>query len=124
MSIAIGLLRIMEERGYIPNAITYNTFIDSLFNDEKPDDILKLFKEMVFEKWILPDVVTYNCLIHGLCKYCRWDEVYKVTKEYRISPTVETYNILLDNLCKKVRAKDGEVVVGMMEKRGTYIPML
>lgn len=49
-SIAIGLLRMMEERGCRPNAIKYNTLIDSLFNDEKPDDTLKLFKEMVFDQ--------------------------------------------------------------------------
>ncbi|CAH1412295.1 unnamed protein product [Lactuca virosa] len=122
-SIAIGLLRLMEERGCRPNVITYSTLIDSLFKAEKPDEALKLFKEMVFEKWIEPNVVTYSCLIHGLCMLCRWDEVYKLMKEmeeYRISPTVETYNILVDNLCREGMTKDAEVVVGMMDKRGIY----
>ncbi|KAJ0672737.1 putative tetratricopeptide-like helical domain superfamily [Helianthus annuus] len=73
--IAIGLLRLMGERGCKPDIYAYNTIIDSLCKDKMIEDAFKIFNEMVFAKGIQPNVITYNSLIHGLCNLCHWDEV-------------------------------------------------
>ncbi|KAJ0716910.1 putative tetratricopeptide-like helical domain superfamily [Helianthus annuus] len=46
--IAIGLLRLMDERGCKPNVVVYSTIIDSLCKDKLIEDAFKLFNEMVF----------------------------------------------------------------------------
>ncbi|KAJ9556681.1 hypothetical protein OSB04_011295 [Centaurea solstitialis] len=118
---AIGLLRLMDERGCKPNVMTYSTIIDSLCKDKMIDDALKLFNEMILHKGILPDVVTYNSLISGLCNQGRWDDASKMLRgmEYeRISPDVITYNILVDALCKEGMAEDAEAVLNIMVERG------
>ncbi|KAF5775243.1 putative tetratricopeptide-like helical domain superfamily [Helianthus annuus] len=55
--IAIGLLRLMDERGYKPDTVVYNTIIYSLCKDKLIDDAYKLFNEMVFAKGIQPDML-------------------------------------------------------------------
>ncbi|KAL9998488.1 putative tetratricopeptide-like helical domain superfamily [Helianthus debilis subsp. tardiflorus] len=52
--IAIGLLRLMDERGCKPDTVVYNTIIDSLCKDKLIEDAYKLFSEMVFAKDIQP----------------------------------------------------------------------
>ncbi|KAJ0694712.1 putative tetratricopeptide-like helical domain superfamily [Helianthus annuus] len=56
--IAVGLLRLMDERGCKPNVVVYSTIIDSLCKDKLIDDAFKLFNEMVSHKGILPNVIT------------------------------------------------------------------
>ncbi|MFS7926441.1 putative tetratricopeptide-like helical domain superfamily [Helianthus anomalus] len=63
--IAIGLLRLMDERGWKPNVVVYSTIIDSLCKDKMIEDAFKLFNEMVFAKGIQPDDnVKVNAHIH------------------------------------------------------------
>ncbi|XP_071728844.1 pentatricopeptide repeat-containing protein At1g03540-like [Rutidosis leptorrhynchoides] len=78
---AIGLLRLMNERGHKADVIAYNTIIDSLCKDKMIDDAFELFNEMVFRKGILPTVITYTSLIYGLCSLGSWDEVCNILKE-------------------------------------------
>ncbi|KAJ9556687.1 hypothetical protein OSB04_011301 [Centaurea solstitialis] len=118
---AIGLLRLMDERGCKPDVMTYSTIIDSLCKDKMVDDALKLFNEMIFHKGIVPDVVTYSSLIRGLCNLSRWDDAVKMLREMedeRISPNVITYNILVDAFCKEGMVEDAEAVLNIMVERG------
>ncbi|KAL8238667.1 hypothetical protein R6Q59_015234 [Mikania micrantha] len=118
---AIGLLRLMDERGCEPDVVAYSTIIDSLCKVKMIDDAFKLFKEMVFDKGILPDVITYTSLIYGLCLSSRWDEVSKMLKEMkdeRLSPDVKTFNVLVDAFCKEGKLDEAEAVISIMVERG------
>ncbi|KAM0069556.1 putative tetratricopeptide-like helical domain superfamily [Helianthus debilis subsp. tardiflorus] len=118
--IAIGLLRLMDERGCKPDIYAYNTIIDSLCKDKMIEDAFKLFNEMVFAKGIQPNVITYTSLIYGLCNLCRWDEVSKLLKEMedlRISPNFQTFSILVDAFCKEGSVDEAEAVIDIMVER-------
>ncbi|KAL9998492.1 putative tetratricopeptide-like helical domain superfamily [Helianthus debilis subsp. tardiflorus] len=119
--IAIGLLRLMDERGCKPDIYAYSTIIDSLCKDKMIEDAFKLFNEMVFAKGIQPDVITYTSLIHGLCNLGRWDEVSELLKEMeedvRISPDIQTFSILVDAFCKEGRVDEAEAVIDIMVER-------
>jgi len=44
---ALSLLSKMEENGCTPNAITYQTLICALFENNKNDEAVKLLREMI-----------------------------------------------------------------------------
>ncbi|PWA58977.1 tetratricopeptide-like helical domain-containing protein [Artemisia annua] len=118
---AVGLIRLMDERGCKPNHVGYSTIVDGLCKEELIDEALEIFMEMVNKQGISPNVVTYNSLIDGFCKSGRWDEASKMLKEMMnegVSPDLQTFNILVNEYCKKDKVEKAEEVLCIMQERG------
>ncbi|KAL1801870.1 hypothetical protein ACET3Z_030517 [Daucus carota] len=115
-SMALKLLRKMEEIGCRPDTITYTSIIDSLCKERRVDHALDLLSEMIV-KGIPPNVITYTTLIQGLCISSRWEDIEPLLSEMgaqKIRPDLHTYSILVNAYCKQGRTKDAQDVIDIM----------
>ena len=87
-SMALKLLRNMEEIGCRPDTVTYNSIIDSLCKERRVDHALDLLSVMT-HKGISPDVITYNSLLQGLCSSSRWEDTERLLTEMGIGRSLQ-----------------------------------
>ncbi|KAL6195188.1 hypothetical protein ACLB2K_030808 [Fragaria x ananassa] len=76
-SAAMQFLGKIEENGYTPDMVFYNTVIDGLCKATLIDEALKLFAEMI-SRGITPCVKTYTSSIQGVCDFGRWEQAIRL----------------------------------------------
>ncbi|ERN05604.1 hypothetical protein AMTR_s00006p00022790 [Amborella trichopoda] len=104
----------MEEIGYMPTSVTYNTLIDKYIKKERFKAAFKLLENNSSDAYLLlkrmktrgmkPNEVSYNTLVTGLCKEGKTDLAMKVLDEmlaHDLVPNGITYNTLIDGHCRK-----------------------
>ncbi|KFK33107.1 hypothetical protein AALP_AA6G332000 [Arabis alpina] len=98
----------MEEEGFEPDLVTYNTLVSSYCRRGRLKEAFYLYKIM-YRRRVVPDLVTYTSLIKGLCKDGRVREAHQTFHrmiDRGIMPDGISYNTLIYAYCKE----------GMMEQ--------
>ncbi|KAK1552628.1 hypothetical protein Q3G72_020546 [Acer saccharum] len=92
----------MQDKGILPNVITYNALMNGLCKERRIDEAYKFFAEMK-EKGILPNKYTYTILISENCNRGNWQEALRLYKELldrEIQPDYCTHSALFKKLDK------------------------
>ncbi|KAJ6426951.1 hypothetical protein OIU84_022533 [Salix udensis] len=86
-----------------PDEFTYSTIIDGYVKQNDLRSALKLFGQMVKQKY-KPNVVTYTSLINGFCRTgdsSRAEKTFEAMRSSGLKPNVVTYTILIGCFCKE-----------------------
>nr|XP_020181454.1 protein Rf1, mitochondrial-like [Aegilops tauschii subsp. strangulata] len=101
MEKAFGVLDTMASGGIEPDSISYNTIVNGYFKNDRIDDGLALFREML--KKVKPTTVTYNIILDGLFgagKTVAAKKTFHEMIESGITVSISTYRIILGGLCR------------------------
>ncbi|KAH1041194.1 hypothetical protein AAZV13_09G024400 [Glycine max] len=86
----------MQEKGLIPDVVTYSTLIECFGKTDKVEMACRLFDEMLAEE-CTPNLITYNILLDCLEKSGRTAEavdLYAKLEQQGLTPDSITYAVL------------------------------
>jgi pentatricopeptide repeat protein len=115
-----GLLKDMSQQGVEPNTISYSIIIKAYCQENRLDEALKVWKDMVETTSFKPDEAMYNTLLAGCARkglYDRGMEIFADMEQADVRPSNVTLSVLVKlakrrqlldkafELCKDVSAK-------------------
>ncbi|CAN1247390.1 Pentatricopeptide repeat-containing protein At5g40400, partial [Linum perenne] len=93
----------MEEEGFEPDIVTYNTLISSYCRKGRFADAYYLYMIM-YRRGVLPDLVSYTALKSGLCKEGKMKEAlqffHRMLERLDASISWDVYDYLIIRLCE------------------------
>ncbi|XP_068316821.1 pentatricopeptide repeat-containing protein At1g62680, mitochondrial-like [Pyrus communis] len=113
-----------EEGRFKPNQACYNPIIASLCKENRINEALALFRDMI-SKTVVPDIISYTTLIHGLGNMSQWDEVlslFEKMTDQGVKPNEITYATMINGLCKARKTSKALEILIMMWKDGRLKP--
>ncbi|KAG8646637.1 hypothetical protein MANES_09G018580v8 [Manihot esculenta] len=129
----------------VPSGVTYSTLIKGMFQAERPQTALELFKNMsshgqqpdignldealtllkeMEESQLKPDLVTYCILINGMCKAGKINdakELFSSLFENGSQPNVHIYSAIMKGLCQKGLIDEAYKIFRDMERGGWFL---
>ncbi|XP_076892176.1 uncharacterized protein LOC143543826 [Bidens hawaiensis] len=108
----------MEEEGFDPDIVTYNTLIDSYVRRGRLKDAHYLYNIMCIRR-VMPDLITHTSLINGLCKEGSVREAHKLFHrmvQIRLNPDVFCYNTLICGYVNKGMMREARALLHEMIK--------
>ncbi|KAK2647069.1 hypothetical protein Ddye_022264 [Dipteronia dyeriana] len=116
----------MKKHGFVPDVVSYTSFIEHYCREKDFRKVDEIFKEMQ-EKGCKPNAVTYTIAMHALGKAKQINEaleVYAKMKSDGCLPDAKFYSSLIFILSKAGRIKDANEIFGDMKKQGVMPDVL
>ncbi|XP_042479627.1 pentatricopeptide repeat-containing protein At5g40400 isoform X2 [Macadamia integrifolia] len=112
----------MEEEGFDPDVVTYNTLIDSYCRKGRLDDAFYLYKIM-YRRGVPPDLVSYTTLMKGLCKQGKVRDAHQLFHRMvhrGLSPDIISFNSLISGYCKQGKMLESRSLLHGMIQSGIF----
>ncbi|KAK0608280.1 hypothetical protein LWI29_028288 [Acer saccharum] len=116
----------MKKHGFVPDVVSYTSFIEHYCREKDFRKIDEIFQEMQ-EKGCKPNAVTYTIAMHALGKANQINEsleVYEKMKSDGCLPDAKFYSSLIFILSKAGRTKDANEIFEDMKKQGVIPDVL
>ncbi|TKY48801.1 Pentatricopeptide repeat-containing protein [Spatholobus suberectus] len=67
----------MEEEGFEPNLVMYNTLFNNYCKKKRLEDVFYLYKIM-YTRGVMPNLIMHMALMNGLCEERKMKEAYQL----------------------------------------------
>lgn len=120
---ASDLIRKMEKKGVILDAVLYSSWVCGYLKKGFLTEGLRKHRLML-EKGIMPDVVSYTNIIDGLCNEGNVEKVFGLLNEMAKSgnrPNLVTYTVVIQGFCKRNKLKEAFCMLRKLEELGVDV---
>ncbi|ONI28770.1 hypothetical protein PRUPE_1G160300 [Prunus persica] len=95
---ALALFEIMNEKGIIPDVVTFTSLIPAACKSGKWEEAVRLFRNLI-DCGALPNILIFNSALDALCKDGKTAEALNLVEEMLlrgVKPDLVTYNSLIN----------------------------
>nr|XP_029120382.1 pentatricopeptide repeat-containing protein At5g57250, mitochondrial-like [Elaeis guineensis] len=120
---ASDLIREMEQKGVILDAVLFSTWVCGYLRKGFLMEGLRKHRLML-EKGIMPDVVSYTNIIDGLCEEGNVEKVFGLLNKMAKSgnePNVVTYTVVIQGFCKRNKLQEAFCMLTNLEESGIEV---
>ncbi|MED6197508.1 hypothetical protein PIB30_057050 [Stylosanthes scabra] len=117
-----GFLDKMEEEGFEPDLVTYNTLLNSYCRKRRLEDAFCLYKIMHIRR-VKPNLISFTALMNGLCKEGKVKKAHQLFHQMvhsGIDPDIISYNTLIGGYCREGKTQMSRLLLHEMIGKGIF----